>query len=293
MATECKKYALITGCTPGGIGHFLAIEFASKGFHVLATVRDPTKYTTPSENITYVPLELTSTDSIKALRATVSQITGGKLDILYNNAGRNYTVAALDIKDHEVRQVFETNVFAVMKMCRTFVPLLIETKGTIVQTGSLAGLMPYVFGSGYNASKAALHAYSDTLRVELAPLGVRVLNIVTGGVKSNLARVERKLPEDSYYQPLKADYERRLKHAQTLGMDTHTYAKDCVAEVLGREGWFVKKRWAWEGRKSWVMWFMWNLFPRLGLGPGLDWYFSRLFCLEKLKGTVGPDKKRV
>ncbi|KAF1962948.1 NAD(P)-binding protein [Byssothecium circinans] len=293
MATDRKKYALITGCTPGGIGHYLALEFASKGFNVLATVRDPSKYTSPHDGITYVPLELTSADSIKALRDTVSQTTGGKLDILYNNAGRNYTVPALDVETHEIRELFEANVFAVMSMCQTFAPLLIEAKGTIVQTGSLAGLMPYAFGSPYCASKAALHAYSDTLRVELAPLGVRVLTIITGGVKSNLARVHRSLPPNSYYQPLAAEYERRLTHAQTLGMDTRAYARDCVAEVVDDERWFerwfVKKRWVWEGKLSWVVWVVWNAFPRWTL----DWYFTREFKLWKLEGTAGLNKKTI
>ncbi len=93
-------------CTPGGIGHFLALEFAAKGktnsviqhfvltsagFQVLGTVRDPSKYASPHPNITYLPLELTSNDSICELRRQVTEITNGKLDILYNNAGRNYT----------------------------------------------------------------------------------------------------------------------------------------------------------------------------------------------------------
>jgi NAD(P)-dependent dehydrogenase (short-subunit alcohol dehydrogenase family) len=65
-------------------------------------------------------------------------------------------------------------------MCKAFAPLVIAAKGTIVQIGSIAALMPYVFGSAYNASKAALHAYSSTLRVELAPFDVKVITVVTG-----------------------------------------------------------------------------------------------------------------
>ncbi|KAF1978091.1 NAD(P)-binding protein [Bimuria novae-zelandiae CBS 107.79] len=291
MAEQRNRYALITGCTPGGIGHYLALEFAAQGFHVLATVRNPSKYTPPHENIAYLPLELPHDASISALRDRVAEITNGTLDVLYNNAGRNYTVPATDISMVEVQETFDTNVFAVMKLCQTFAPMLIAAKGTIVQTGSLAGVMPYVFASVYAASKAALHAYSDTLRVELAPLGVRVITIVTGGVKSNIARTHRELPEGSYYVPIADQYEKRLTLSQQMGMDTRQYARSCVRHVLGGESWLglVTKRWVWEGKMSWLVWFGWSYLPR-GI---MDWYFSTKFKLGKLRGTAGEDKKRV
>jgi 1-acylglycerone phosphate reductase len=90
----------------------------------------------------------------------------------------------------EIRDTFETNFVAVVHICQTFLPLLMKAKGTIVQIGSVAGVgvlrgklegkllvlilvqvVPYVFGSVYNASKAAVHSFSDALRVELAPFG--------------------------------------------------------------------------------------------------------------------------
>lgn len=254
---------------------------------MLATVRNPAKYASPHPNITYVALELTSLDSIRQLRALVTEITHSKLHILYNNAGRNYVVPALDYEEDELHELFQANVFSVMRMCKEFTPLLIEAKGTIVQTGSVAALMPYVWGAPYNASKAALHTYSDTLRVELAPLGVRVITVVTGGVKSNIARTHRTLPPDSYSQPLAADYERRLTHSQQLGMDTEQYAKSCVRQVLGGDSLFRKQRWIWEGKMSWIVWFAWTYLPT----AVFDVYFTTVFKLAKLRGTAGPDKK--
>lgn len=196
---------------------------------------------------------------------------------------------ALDFEMAELQELFAANVFSVMQMCQAFTPLLIAAQGTIVQTGSLAGIMPYVWGSAYNASKAALHAYSNTLRVELAPLGVRVITIVTGGVKSNIARVHRELPQGSYMMPLKAEYERRLTHSQQLGMDTELYAKSCVRHVLGGDGWFSTQRWVWEGKMSWIVWFAYTFLPT-GV---FDWYFTWNFKLGKLKGTGGAGKKSV
>ena len=254
---------------------------------MLGTVRDPSKYTSPHASITYLPLELTSIESIRALRKQVTEITSNKLDILYNNAGRNYVVPALDYDTDELHELFEANVFSVMHMCREFTPLLIEAKGTIVQTGSVAGILPYAWGAPYNASKAALHAYTNTLRVELAPLGVRVVNVITGGVKSNIARTHRQLPADSYMQPLAAEYESRLTHSQQLGMDTKQYAKSCVNQVVRGDGWFGRQRQIWEGKMSWIVWFGWSWMPH----KIFDWYFTRVFKLHKLRGTVGPDKK--
>lgn len=255
---------------------------------MLGTVRDPSKYTSPHALIQYLPLELTSNDSIRALRSQVTEITGGKLSILYNNAGRNYVVPALDFEEHELHELFQANVFAVMELCRQFTPLLIEARGTIVQTGSIAGIMPYVWGAPYSASKAALHAYSDVLRVELAPLGVRVITVVTGGVKSNIARTHRVLPPGSYMQPLAAEYEGRLTHSQQLGMDTRQYARSCVKQVIAGDGWISKTRQIWEGKMSWVVWFAWTYLPV----AIMDLYFTQKFGLYKLIGTAGPEKKR-
>jgi 1-acylglycerone phosphate reductase len=144
-----------------------------------------------------------------------------------------------------------------MRMCQAFSPFLIAAKGTIVQIGSIAGIMPYVFGSTYNATKAALHAYSNTLRVELAPFGVKVITVITGGVKSNLARVDRTLAPDSIYMPLKAEYLRRTKHSQEVGMPTDQYAKTVVSQILG----FRKRRFIWAGFGVNLVWFASTFLP--------------------------------
>ena len=81
-----------------------------------------------------------------------------------------YPYAAADIDMDKVRALFDVNLFAVMEMVHVFLPLLLKSnEGRVVQIGSLAGLMPVPFGAAYNASKAALHSFGDTLRVELAP----------------------------------------------------------------------------------------------------------------------------
>ncbi|KAF2218357.1 hypothetical protein BDZ85DRAFT_227029, partial [Elsinoe ampelina] len=274
-----QKYALVTGCTPGGIGHSLALTLAAPpySYHVLATVRDPSKpdLSTLSSrpNITLLPLDVTSSASISALVEQISSITSSRLHLLVNNAGRNYTVPGIEVSMAEVRSVFETNVFSVIKLTNALAPLLLnaasspsshghinfllrlatfgmlsplsspEPRPTIINIGSLAGTLPYVFGSVYNASKAALHSYGDTLRVELEPFGVDVVTIVTGGVKSNIGRVERHLKADSRYRDAEAEYAHRQKYAAEVGMRNEEYARRVCRRVL-KAG---EKGYVWEG----------------------------------------------
>ncbi|TID12875.1 NAD(P)-binding protein [Venturia nashicola] len=283
-ASKRTKTVLITGCSPGGIGHSLAVEFQSKGLQVLATARTKEKISDlKAKGITTLALDVDSVESIAELKKDVERITSGKLDYLVNNAGRNYTVPATDIDLSEVEATFRTNVFAVMIMCKTFAPLLIEAQGTIVQIGSVAAVMPYVFGSVYNASKAALHQYSNTLRLELKPFNVKVLTVVTGGVKSNIARTERQLPADSIYLPIDTEYQRRTKHSQEVGMPNEQYAKGVVASVLGAG---KGRRHIWNGSSSWLVWFVTRFLPVWVF----DLVFARMFSLWKLNKT---DQKKL
>jgi len=83
-----------------------------------------------------------------------------------------------DIDIEEARSLYEVNVFGVMRMCKAFIHLLIASgNGKIINEGSIAGIIPITFSSVYNSSKAALAQYSDTLRIEVAPLGVKVITV--------------------------------------------------------------------------------------------------------------------
>ncbi|KAI9797283.1 MAG: hypothetical protein M1833_005579 [Piccolia ochrophora] len=279
-----KQTVLITGCAPGGIGHALAEDFSSRGFRVFATARKVDQLTElEAKGIETLALDVTSASSVEAAKADIEGRAGGRLDFLVNNAGRNYTVPALDVDLDEVQSTFDTNLFGVMRMCQAFAPLLIESKGTIVQIGSFAGIMPYVFGATYNASKAALHAYSNTLRLELAPFDVKVVTIVTGGVQSRIARTERSLPEGSLYTPINDAYQSRLTHSQRNAMPTVDYARSVVNQVTKSR----PPRWVFEGGKSWLMWFLDTYAPR----SVWDWIFPRMFGLNRLRKPAMAQKK--
>ncbi|KAF7627048.1 hypothetical protein AFLA_012988 [Aspergillus flavus NRRL3357] len=206
--------------------------------------------------------------------------------------GRNYTVPAMEVDLAEARATFETNFFAGINMCQTFLPLLKKAQGTIIQIGSVAGVIHYVFGSVYNASKAALHSFSDTLRVKLAPFGVNVPTIVTGGVQSRIARVKRTLAPNSLYAPIEDEYNRRVIHSQDGAMSHTAYARSVVTQILYgitplRWLWpwaKGRKSWIWEGNKSWLIWFLSGGWAWTGI---FHHAMTRMFKLYKLKKMGG------
>lgn len=130
-----------------------------------------------------------------------------------------YTMPATDTEVAEVEKMFKVNVFGPMRMVHYMHRFVIEAKGVIVNIGSIGGVCPYVYGASYNASKAALHHYGNTLRVEMRPFGydttfassprdtdpcsVRVVNIISGEVHTNILKNDhgRSLPDSESDQP--------------------------------------------------------------------------------------------
>ncbi|KAL7787174.1 hypothetical protein V8C37DRAFT_419026 [Trichoderma ceciliae] len=187
-----QKFALVTGCGKGGIGEALVQEYTRRGVHAIATVF-------PNENsdhlavakIPWFPLDVTDEESVVSLKERILSLTNGYLDFLVNNA-----------------RMFEVNVFGPMQMVHHFHDMLIRATGTIVNIGSVGGVVPYMYGASYNASKAALHHYSNTLRLEMSPFNVKVLTVISGEVGTNILKndVHRSLPEGSHYSALAAEF---------------------------------------------------------------------------------------
>ncbi|CAG8951532.1 hypothetical protein HYFRA_00007448 [Hymenoscyphus fraxineus] len=273
-----KKTVLITGCAGVGIGNHLAREFHANGLLVIATARNKASLAELEEmGMETLSLDVTSEESIRAAREAVEGLVGGGgLDILVHNAGRNLTLPALDVPLSEARLTFETNFFSIVALNQAFIPLLIAASPSLIlNIGSVAAIVPYTFGSIYNASKAALHSYANTLRLELEPFGVRVMVVVTGGVKSDIARTERVLPRDSLYLEVEGEHRRRVGHSQEGAMDAGVYARGVVREALrGRP-----RAWYWRGNRAGEIWWAWNL----GLGWIFDWVMRRTWGLNRLR----------
>ncbi|KAJ2867880.1 hypothetical protein GGH94_000548 [Coemansia aciculifera] len=184
-----ERVVLISGCSAGGIGHHLALELAAHGCRVFAGVRTLSKAQTLVDNprIEAVELDITDDASVDAAIAYVLAATGGRIDMLVNNAGVLCAGPAVEAPLAEVQQVFDTNVVGLARLCRAVAPVMMDRRqGTIVNVGSVSGYVATPWVGFYAASKAAVHAYSDSLRMELAPFGVNVVVVAPGSIKSNL-----------------------------------------------------------------------------------------------------------
>ncbi|CAJ2511982.1 Uu.00g076070.m01.CDS01 [Anthostomella pinea] len=229
-----QKSDLITGCSEGGIGDALAIEFQLQGCRVFATARGTSKMSSLSAlGIETLPLDVTSDASIASVASAVQKATGGSLDLLINNAGVNHIMPFADSQVADLRRVIDTNVVGVFAVTHALLPLLIEARGTVATVGSVNEVFCPPYQAAYNASKAAVHAMSRTLRVELAPLGVRFVTLMTGSVHTKLFdNAPTKLPEDSMYCAVADNVENRdfLKQAQWAEPDV--FAKQVVSDLL-------------------------------------------------------------
>ncbi|KAF2865190.1 short-chain dehydrogenase/reductase [Massariosphaeria phaeospora] len=232
-----KKSVLITGCSAGGIGAGLADVFREKGYHVFATLRNPSKLPSTlskASNVTPLTLDVLSPDSIANAVSDVTRHTGGRLDILINNSGQNLIRPALDVSLDEGRKLFDLNFWAPLAMIQAFAPLLIEARGCVVNQSSAAAYVPMAFSSIYNSSKAALAMGSEIWRREFEPLGVRTITLITTSVKTPaFERIEKPHIHDSSYYFVIREYLERLADGrlQEGAPDARTYALKVLAEI--------------------------------------------------------------
>jgi len=286
---------LITGCSPGGIGHALAKEYHLRGFHVFATARRISVLADLATlGITTLALDVTNAESVRLVRERVSEDTGGKLDVLVNNAGMAYPAPSAELDIDRVRTMFETNVLGVMRMVGEFVHLLIAAQGKIITIGSIAGLVPGPFIGSYSASKAAVHAYGDTLRLELEPLGVKVTSVVTGGVYSlmNPGTQNDVVPKPapfksgSIYEPIADVYVSKRDSVQSSDlMLTEAYARTVIDGTSGRN----PPGRIWAGTKSGLVYWLTMFLPHAMVAM----VSGRMYGVHKWKSVFEQAKKTI
>jgi NAD(P)-dependent dehydrogenase (short-subunit alcohol dehydrogenase family) len=176
---------LITGCSTG-IGYHCAIALHQAGYQVIASCRHPKDVTAlQAQGLHCVQLDLNSCESIQQGLKETLDITGGTLDVLFNNAAYGQPGALEDLPTHALREQFETNFFGWHELTTLVIPLMLkQSHGKIIQNSSVLGLVAMKYRGAYNASKFALEGYTDTLRLELMDTPISVSLIEPGPIES-------------------------------------------------------------------------------------------------------------
>jgi len=226
---------LITGCS-SGIGRALARAFRTRGCEVYATARRPEQIAElAQEGIHALTLDVDTADSIESLRNRLKS-DGVVPDVLINNAGYGLMGPLADTSIDALRQQFETNVFGLMAVTRALLPgMVARRRGCIVNIGSVSGVLTTPFAGAYCASKAAVHALSDALRMELAPLGIHVMTVQPGAIRSQFGSTAQRgveLAPDSWYTAVADGVAARAGASQQHATDADDFARQLCTAVL-------------------------------------------------------------
>lgn len=189
--TSEKKVVLITGAS-AGIGRETARILLAAGHVVYATARDPKKVADLARaGARTLALDVENEASIRKAVATIAK-KEGRIDILVNNAGYGSYGAVEDVPLEEARRQFEVNLFGLARVTQLVLPLMRARKsGRIVNIASIAGRFSVPLGAWYHASKHAVEAFSDALRLETRQFGIRVVIVEPGLVATDWIRIAR------------------------------------------------------------------------------------------------------
>jgi len=178
------KTVLVTGAS-AGIGKATAILLAQSGYNVYGAARRIEKMEDLKDyGIKPIGLDVTKEESISTC---VEQIfkEAGSIDILVNNAGFGAYGAIEDVSMQDAKYQLEVNVFGAMRLTQLVLPGMRQNKyGKVVNISSVGGKIAFPFGGWYHASKFAIEALSDAMRIEVKEFGIDVIVIEPGGTKS-------------------------------------------------------------------------------------------------------------
>ncbi len=207
MSTWRDKVAIVTGGS-SGLGRAIATALVQRGAKVVIAARTAEKLdATAAElrdsggDVLAVPTDVTRDDDVQTLVAkTIERF--GRIDALFNNAGRSARGTAIDTPPEEFAAMTELNLIALVRCTRAAMPHLLAANGHLINIGSLAGKTAARFMGAYSATKHAVSAYSQQLRLEMGPQGLHVLLVSPGPIardepRSYSAEEQASLPESA------------------------------------------------------------------------------------------------
>jgi NAD(P)-dependent dehydrogenase (short-subunit alcohol dehydrogenase family) len=183
------RTVLVTGAS-SGLGRAIAMHLAARGDHVYGTSRRaalPSAREEPpprSSLPVMIPMDVCAETSVETAVAHVLH-RDGRIDVVVNNAGFGIAGAVEDTSVEELQRQFDANVFGVLRVCRAVVPhMRRQGGGRILNVSSLAGLIALPFQGAYSASKFALEALTEALRMETRPFGILVSLLEPGDFRT-------------------------------------------------------------------------------------------------------------
>ncbi len=226
------KTALVTGAS-SGIGEAIARSLIADGYRVFAGARRTERMAAlAAAGATLLALDVTDDASMVAAIAAV----GGPIDVLVNNAGYGSYGSLEEVPLEEGRRQFEVNVFGLARLTQLALPAMRARKsGTIVNISSMGGKIYEPFGSWYHATKFAVEGMSDSLRLELASHGIRVIIIEPGGIRTEWSGISRdNLLAHSGKGPYAAEAQADARMLGAADTSPLTSPPEAVARVVSR-----------------------------------------------------------
>jgi len=215
---NASKTILITGCSTG-IGYTTAVELKKRGHRVIATARKQQDVLRlQQEGFTAIQLDLADSNSIHQAVNSAIELTGGKIDALFNNGAFGQPGAVEDLTRDVLRFQFETNLFGTHELTNLIIPLMRKQgHGRIIYNSSVLGFVAMTYRGAYNASKFALEGLADTLRLELYDTNIHISLIEPGPIRSDFRKNAFALykknidPTHSYHKETYKTMEDRLQ----------------------------------------------------------------------------------
>lgn len=180
-----QKTIFITGAS-SGLGKATALLFQSKGWNVIASMRNPEKETELStlDNVTVLALDVTDHLQIKEVVAQAMSLHS--VDVVFNNAGYGLMGALEAFTDEQIERQINTNLMGVIRVTKEFIPYFREKKsGLFISTTSMGGLLAFPLHSIYHAAKFAIEGWSEGMSFELNMHNIGIKTVAPGGIETN------------------------------------------------------------------------------------------------------------
>src|SRR5712692_1770263 len=236
------KTVLITGGTDG-LGRATALRLAESGYRVFATGRSRAKrealdQAARERRLPLETVEMDVCDDASVARALAEMRSqAGPVDVLVNNAGIGYIAPMEEITMEHLRQQFETNFFGVVRVTQAVLPeMRARRSGRIINVSSVAGKLALPLFGAYSGSKFALEGMTDALRLEVYPLGIDVVLIEPGYIRTGFQSVSAELSSsyasagrEGHYA---AVYEAFRRATKSVRERSHYTPEDCARVIL-------------------------------------------------------------